>query len=123
MAWQRIRWAAAVVSTIVLVPVVGEFFVRLAEEFGWYEHPTATVKLLTRALSDVVGHDLFCWIAGGVLGFTGGVWLDAVVRRRQPATLHAKEIDREALAAEAEGVSKAVATLLGEYYARSAQEW
>lgn len=72
---------ATIVTTLAVLPVSGEFFVKLAEENGLYERPTERVGSIMSAISDLVGNPVFPWIAGIIIGFAVGVWLDAWMRR------------------------------------------
>lgn len=78
-----IRRAALWLSLIVIVPVASEFFIELAREQGLYEQPTAKAAAVLGVLQAITGHPVFPWIAGGILGFTIGVWLDTFLRRRE----------------------------------------
>lgn len=96
------RAAAGAVATIFAMVVIGpggDFFSELARENGAYISPTQRVKTVIDWFSAVVGSYPFGWVAGGVLGFAVGAWLDAVFKRKEaPADTTA---EREALAARA----------------------
>lgn len=64
----------------------------------------------------------FGFVAGLVLGLTAGVWLDHLLRRRE-APDPAPEIDREALAREADDLSRKIMELVADYQARLQAAW
>lgn len=118
------RWALYVASAIALGVVV-EFFIELAKERGLYEEPSSKVATVLSAIQLVTAQSWFPWLAGFAFGLCLGLWVDAALRRREqrdPA-LPASEIDREALAAEADQLAAKVAALIGEYEGRAAVAW
>jgi len=79
-----IRWGAAIVGGGVITPVVGEFFIKLAEEYGAYDQPSTKVGAAMGAISAITGRPAFPWIAGILIGFALGIWLDYFLRRSEP---------------------------------------
>jgi hypothetical protein len=81
------RWiavaASAFVGGAVLYPVVGEFFISLAREYGWYDNPGARLGTAMSAVSVITGHALFAWLGGIIVGFTAGLWADYFFRSRE----------------------------------------
>ncbi len=60
---------------LMFLGVIGEFFIKLAEQQGWYSDPKRTLEV---ALS--------WWLAFSppalvIYGLAAGVWLDALLRR------------------------------------------
>ncbi len=76
----HLRFIASAAAAVILVPVVGQWFIEYAEELGLYEHPVERTRTVISAL---VGAAWFNWLGGGVLGIAAGVWLDAMVRRSE----------------------------------------
>jgi hypothetical protein len=70
----------AAIAGLTLVPVVGEFFVELARERGFYDHPSERVLRLIGYASDLSHHPLFPWIAGGMVGASVGSWVAVILR-------------------------------------------
>jgi hypothetical protein len=115
-------WLAGTVFTVLLVAPVGQFFISLAEEWGWYQHPNAKVATVVAWFTAFAGHSWFHWIGGSIIGFAIGVWLDTLFKR-QSATLAINEIDKESLASEAEILAANVSELIGDYSARAQIAW
>jgi len=84
--WKHVRvvavWLAGAVATVAVVPLLGQFFVSLADEQGWYAHPSARVHAVLSALTAITASPWFHWLGGATIGFAGGVWLDAIARKR-----------------------------------------
>jgi hypothetical protein len=80
--------AGAVVTVAILAPV-GQFFISLADEWGWYQHPSAKVAAVLMWLATLTGHAWFHWSGGAIVGFAVGVWLDALMKRRDDTEIPA----------------------------------
>lgn len=79
---QIVRSASAVGAAGILAPVAGEWFVKLAEERGLYEEPSSHLERAMSWLASWTAVPGFAWVAGSVLGFAVGLWVDALLRRR-----------------------------------------
>jgi hypothetical protein len=79
--WTHIRIAFSVLAAITVLPVVGQFFVALADERGWYKHPSEKVAQAVVLMGDLVGAAWFHWTAGILIGLAVGVWLDTIFGR------------------------------------------
>jgi hypothetical protein len=77
---KHIRAIMAGLCAVIFVPVAGQFFVSLADENGWYQHPGARVAAMIAGITWIMAQTWFPWTAGGVGGLTIGVWLDAAMR-------------------------------------------
>lgn len=83
-----------IVFAVSFTAPVGQFFISLVEEWGWYQHPNARVAtMLTVAIawfSAVAQNSWFHWMGGGIVGFALGAWIDAVfkVRETRQSTKH-----------------------------------
>jgi hypothetical protein len=73
-------------------------------------------------LDQILTSPWFHWIGGALVGFAAGVWID-VLLKRQTADTSAKEIDKEALAAEAEALAGGISSLVGDYAGRAQIAW
>jgi hypothetical protein len=84
-AWvRRLAFGAATTVLVVAVyPVISEFLVELAREWGWYDRPRQRVAEVSACLVALAASPWFHWIGGGVVGFAAGAWLDVLLRRRQ----------------------------------------
>ena len=82
---QCIRWLLVVVLVglllVILSGVVGEFFIELARERGWYESPSLRVDAAMSGFNAFVTQQWVLFLATLVGGLTGGVWLDALLRK------------------------------------------
>lgn len=70
-----IRKIAAAIGAVVLSPVLGQFFVSLAQGWGWYDAPSRKVAFVTDALSVIAANPWFHWFGGIVVGFVAGIWM------------------------------------------------
>jgi len=75
-----VRLVAPVLVAFVAIPVAGQFFISLADEWGLYKNPSAKVAAMTAWLSTVTANAWFHWVGGAVIGFAAGVWLDAFLK-------------------------------------------
>ena len=76
------RTALTIVATLVIVPVVGEFFIGLAKEYHLYEMPGRLPGTAMNWLQEIL-ESPWLWSLGLFLaGLTIGMWLDTFVRRR-----------------------------------------
>lgn len=98
---------AAFVGTAVAVPLVGQFFISLAEEWGLYKQPSARLAVVIAWLADLTSQSWFHWIGGILIGFAAGVWLDALMKRRE-VTLLVPEIDERKLVPEVQELTSDV---------------
>ena len=83
------RWAMVVAAGLVgtiFVAVVAEFFIELAKEWNLYEKPSEKLSTALSYFSDIFFHPAFPWVAGIILGFAAGVWLDVLLRRLERGT-------------------------------------
>jgi len=88
MTWrQAIRRAVttilAVLVTFVLAPVVSEFFIKLAEERGYYDQPSAKVASAMETLALITESWWFLVALGYVAGGASFMWIDYFLRRTE----------------------------------------
>jgi hypothetical protein len=105
-------------SAVIVLP----FLTAWAEKAGWFDNPPETAANMIAVIlefSALASKPWVAWTVGGALGvisgFAAGVWLDALLRRkeREPLVRQA-EIDLNGLADEAEKISAAIYRLMGE---------
>lgn len=72
------RWVASVTATVVILPVIGQFFIELADDLGAY---TNSLERVQWALTAVTSNSAFPWICGILIGFSTGTWVDIIARR------------------------------------------
>jgi hypothetical protein len=115
----KIRWFLAGIFVLVLVPiavsVVGEFFIEWAKEQGYYNNPSRRLSAIVTALTWFANQPWFLYPATALGGLTIGVWLDFLLRKKEPQTFRA-QITAEGLA-EARELMRNVA----EYKSESAR--
>jgi|SRR5215469_594341 len=77
---------AGVVFTIVVVAPLSQFSISLAEEHAWYQNPSAKVRAVITFFAAITDNHWFHWIGGTIIGFAFGVWLDAILKRRDDSS-------------------------------------
>jgi hypothetical protein len=81
---RRISASLTVAFLLALVAgVVGEFFIELGKEKGWYDKPSARLDAFMNAFSDFVTQTWFLTIVAFLCGLTIGLWADYLMRRRE----------------------------------------
>ncbi len=63
-------WLLTALTAGMIIPVIGEFFVELAKERGWYDQPGAKVSFIVECLSAITDLPGFYT----ALGFVAGGW-------------------------------------------------
>jgi hypothetical protein len=71
-----IRWILASVSAVILIPVLGEFFIDFARERGLYEHPSERVKTIIDVFASLGANPVYRLIAVAIVCFALGFWVD-----------------------------------------------
>ncbi|MCW5686593.1 MAG: hypothetical protein KIT85_19535 [Pseudolabrys sp.] len=66
---------------------MGEFFIELGKEFGWYDKPSQRLEGVLTTLSALVTQSSFLVIAALLTGLTIGLWLDVALRKREAKSL------------------------------------
>jgi hypothetical protein len=79
-------YLAGIAIAVALVAPAGQFFISLADERGWYKNPNAKVATVIAWINTTAASPWFHWIAGSIVGFAIGVWLDALLKRRDEAS-------------------------------------
>lgn len=78
-----LRSVSAASAPVILAPVVGEWFVKLAEEKGVYSEPSSRLGHAMTWLASWTNLRGFDFVAGLVVGLTIGLWLDYLLRVRE----------------------------------------
>jgi hypothetical protein len=76
-----VRWVASVLLAVVLVPVVGEFFVKQAEKSGVYDKPGEAVSRVWLYLVSFADLPYFRVAVAAMTGLVLGLWMDWLMRR------------------------------------------
>lgn len=86
---RRIRkwlsWIASATVAVIVVPVLGQYFVELAREGGIYEQPSEIVGGVTNAVFAFVTQTWVLVFASFIVGLTSGMWLDLLLRNKGKA--------------------------------------
>lgn len=107
-----IRLVAGFAATVVALPVIGQWFIALAEELDWYKSPVETAGFVISLITD---SQWFPWTGGVVFGFAIGTWLDALLRRKEREPILSKaRTDLTGLADEADDVANELQKIVGE---------
>ena len=106
--------AGLVVACAVIAPA-GQFFIALADERHWYEHPSQQVAALLAFFASLSANPWFHWFGGAIVGFAIGVRMDALLRRREEGAVSAKapisELSQPSTAQLAPSVTKPIVEL------------
>jgi hypothetical protein len=81
---KTVRVLATGTFVLLLAPVVGDFFVEIARENGFYNNATAKVQAVVDWLQSIFGEQGFFWLLFGIGGLAAGLWLDVLLKRREP---------------------------------------
>jgi hypothetical protein len=74
---------ASLLAIVVLYPVISEFFIELAREKGWYQHPSQRLGDAMTAFNAFVSQPWFTHLAAIFGGLALGMWADTALRRRR----------------------------------------
>jgi hypothetical protein len=118
------RWVFSFIFLILAAPsavaVLGEFFIEMARERGFYKDPWQRLDSAVTWLGDFVGHTWFMCLVAGFFGLAAGSWVDNLLRRRERDIA---QVDRVALANRAEELCRKIAALAGEHAGERAVAW
>jgi hypothetical protein len=76
-----IRHLLWTISTVVLVPILGDFFIQIARDKGLYIGPTHWAGRAMTWLSELAQSHNFQLASCLIIGLTAGVWLDVALSR------------------------------------------
>ncbi len=77
----QILWLA--LAAVLIVPVLGGYFIELAKERGLYKDPSVRAEAAIHLLLDTALKPLYLASAGIMFGLALGMWMDAVLLRRE----------------------------------------
>lgn len=69
------RWAAVFLSALALTAIFEPPLTALFAKWGWHERPDGIPSNVLNWLASIVGESIFSWLAGGVIGFSAGLWV------------------------------------------------
>lgn len=67
----------------IAAPVIGEWFVKLAEEHGIYDAPSSHVARLMSWFISLAAIPGYQFLAGCMVGLAGGLWIERFIRSRK----------------------------------------
>lgn len=75
------RKAATALAAAIILGLLAQFAIALAQELGYYDNPSQKVKAVYEfvRLTSIVH-----WIGGAIIGFALGLWLESAVRTKAP---------------------------------------
>lgn len=77
----------AVATALIIIPVIGEFFIKFAEEKGAYDQPSAKLEAVMSFLTALSEAWWYPWVAGMIVGFTIAAWIDPLLRKKKTDAL------------------------------------
>lgn len=85
MRFFRKHWRAIIsaVAAAIFFPVVGEWFIALAREYGFYSAPSEQLRAVIDGLLWIVGLPGFHSASLFVAGTAAGIWIDTFVRKQE----------------------------------------
>jgi hypothetical protein len=113
ITWSHVKQSAislaGVAITVAVIAPVGQFFISIADEQGFYKNATGRLSAVIAWFSTLTAHSWFHWLAGGLIGFAAGAWLDALMKGRSPSANEDK--DKEAQPGPTTYIGRAAAEL------------
>ena len=79
-----------------LAPVVGQYFIEIGQEFGLYQKPSARLGAIMHALSLFATQSWVLLTGTFIVGVTGGLWADNILRRLERKKLETMSADSDA---------------------------
>ena len=76
-------WAASFVVAVAASAPVGQFFIALADERGWYQNPSSRLAGMMEIVAAIANNSWFHWIGGAIVGFSMGVYFDYLLKKRE----------------------------------------
>ncbi len=67
----------------IAIPVVGEFAIEIARDFGFYKHPTERMGKAMGILLAIADYPGFKLVVIAAVGLFAGIWLDALMKGRK----------------------------------------
>jgi hypothetical protein len=102
----------------IIAALLGEFAIEFGREHKWFERPTERLEAVLGFLGIIQSYPWFWPIFGGLVGLVGGMWLDAVIRRRAAVPPVASVIAKKILITD-EGNGRLVLTAATAHQLRS----
>jgi hypothetical protein len=84
-ARRALSWIAGGVVASILVSVVGQWFIQVATDKGWYEHAGQRWDRALNAAHEIATSAWALYPATLLTGLVGGMWVDVILARREKA--------------------------------------
>lgn len=75
------KWVGLFFLGLVLTALIQPHLVALLDSLGWFE-PNVSAVNARNWMEFLIGSTAFPWVAGTIIGFCAGVWLDWALRSR-----------------------------------------
>jgi hypothetical protein len=75
------RSTASIILACILLPIIGEFFIKQAEKWGLYDKPGELLGTIFTFVVSVAELPYFRLIAAALTAFVLGLWVDWLMRR------------------------------------------
>lgn len=108
-----LSWLLVAVVGTICVAVVGEWFIEVAEDKGWYSNAGQTWDGAMSAVLSFLSQPIFYVPFTASAGIVGGLWLDTALRTYEERRSKPKEIDWVFLETEIAKVQRFVAYDIG----------
>jgi hypothetical protein len=79
-----VRWVASIAFILLVAPVVGDFVSEFARENGVYNDASGRVWRMVAFAQSIFGQQGFYWLLFAIGGLAAGLWLDSLLRRKEP---------------------------------------
>jgi hypothetical protein len=79
--FRSFRLAWTFIAAVILSPLISEYFVELAKDWGLYKHPTEQVQTAMSWLSALASNPSYRLAAAFIVGLAVGSWLEILLRR------------------------------------------
>jgi hypothetical protein len=80
-----VRFVATAALGLLVFPIPQEFVVKLAEENGLFDQPSARLGAAMTFISSITDAAWYPWVVGPLGGLVAGLWLDHLMRKRTKA--------------------------------------
>ncbi len=81
--YRIVRWLFTATAAVIIIPVGGEFFIDLAREHGFYEHPSEAATEIINFFISIADLPFLRPLALVLLGIVIGLWVDSLARKQQ----------------------------------------
>lgn len=69
-----LRWTTAFIVVLIFTAILEPPLMAQFSKWGWHEKIDAIPGDVLNWISNIVGENVFPWLAGGIIGFSAGLW-------------------------------------------------